>query len=181
MSMPPPAIPAPGAQPWPQVAPSRPQRWPVFASLVIALVAIGLAVASWFRPLPGAKEPASPPPFTDQQTAAAKANVCAAFAKVDRALDVAGAQHGGEDPTSVLAVATSVRQVLEVGSRYLLFKLAEEPATPADLAKEVREFADSSQELVIGYLDGLTASDADLQPTRHEGDESTLTIRRLCA
>jgi hypothetical protein len=106
--------------------------------------------------------------------------VCAAFAKVDRALDVAGAQHGGDDPTSILAVATSVRQVLEVGSRYLSTKLTEQPATPPDLAKEVREFANSSQELVIGYLDGLTASDADLQPSRHEGDETTLTIRRLC-
>jgi hypothetical protein len=182
MSTLPPTPPAPGPAPWPQVAPSRPRRWPVVASLVIALAAIGLAIGSWFRPLPSAKAPSTPPApaYTDQQTAAAKATVCAAFAKVDRALDVAGAQHGGEDPTSILAVATSVRQVLEVGSRYLLIKLAEQPATPPDLAKEVREFANSSQELVIGYLDGLTASDADLQPSLHEGDETTLTIRRLC-
>jgi hypothetical protein len=166
----------------PQVVPSRPQRWPMFASLVIALVALGLAIGCWFR-LPPSNQASSTTPtpsYTDRQIADAKAAVCAAFAKVDRALDVAAAQHGGGDPTSVLAVATSVRQVLEVGSRYLLTKLGEQPATSPDLAKEVREFADSSQELVIGYLDGLTASDADLQPSRREGDETTLTLRRLC-
>ena len=55
MSTLPPAPPAPGPPPWPQVAPSRPQRWPMFASLVIALVAIGLAIGCWFRPLPSNK------------------------------------------------------------------------------------------------------------------------------
>jgi hypothetical protein len=178
MSTLPPAPPAPGPPPWPQVAPSRPQRWPVFASLVVALVAVGLAIGSWFRPLPCGKAPPTPA-YTNQQTADAKATVCAAFAKVDHALDIS-ARNTGDDPATKLAVATSGRQVLDAGSRYLLTKLAEEPAAPSDVTNEVRKFADSSQELVIGYLDGLTNSDADLQPWLRAGDETTLTIRRLC-
>jgi hypothetical protein len=174
--------PGPSQQPWPQFAPPRSQRWQMVTLAVIALASLALALGSWFRPLPSTKTPSAPaaPVYTAQQTADAKAAVCAAFAKVDRALDVAAAQHASGDTTAVLAVATSVRQVLEVGSRYLLTKLGEQPAAPPDLAKEVREFADSSQDLVIGYLDGLTASDADLQPSRHTGDETTLAIRQLC-
>jgi hypothetical protein len=178
MSTLPPAPPAPGPPPWPHLAPSRPQRWPVFASLVVALVAIGLAIGSWFRPPPSAKAPPTPA-YTNQQTADAKETVCAAFAKVDHALDIS-ARNTGDDSATKLAVATSGRQVLDAGSRYLLTKLVEEPAAPPEVAKEVRKFADSSQELVIGYLDGLTNSDADLQPSLSAGDETTLTIRRLC-
>jgi hypothetical protein len=119
------------------------------------------------------------PAYTNQQTADAKGTVCAAFAKVDHALDIS-ARNTGDDPATKLAAATSGRQVLDAGSRYLLTKLVEEPAAPPEVAKEVRKFADSSQELVIGYLDGLTNSDADLQPSLSAGDETTLTIRRLC-
>ena len=166
--------------PWPP-PPAATRRWPTLAWIAAVTVVAGVAIVGWLRPLHDHNSgSATAPTYTDQQAASAKASVCAAFAKVDHALDVASGQHVGQDPTSVLAMATSVRQVLEVGSRYLLTKLAEQPATPPDLAKEIRDFADSSQELVIGYLDGLTVSDAALQPSLHTGDETTLAIRRLC-
>lgn len=149
---------------------------------MVALAAAAVvAIVGWLRPVPRHNStfvPAST--YTDQQVASAKAGVCVAFAKVDKALDVASGQHVGDDPTSTLAMATNVRQVLEVGSRCLLTKLAEQPATPADLAKEIRDSADSSQELVVGYLDGLTVSGSDLRPSLHTGDETTLAIRQLC-
>jgi hypothetical protein len=170
------------APPWPPPAAPRPKRrWPTAAWLLVITLIAGVALVGWLRPTQDHKASGSPAPtYTDQQVASAKTSMCAAFAKVDKALDVASGQHVGQDPTSVLAMATGVRQVLEVGSRYLLTKLAEQPATPTDLAKMVRDFADSSQELAIGYLDGLTVSDADLQPSLHTGDETTLAIRRLC-
>jgi hypothetical protein len=158
----------------------RPPRWPAYTALLVALLALAVGIVGWFRPVSHNNQPSSKPNYTAQEAASAKTSMCAAFAKVDKALDVASGQHVGQDPTSVLAMATSVRQVLEVGSRYLLTKLAEQPATPTDLAKTIRDFADSSQELVIGYLDGLTVSDADLQPSLRTGDDTTLAIRRLC-
>jgi hypothetical protein len=175
----PPAPPphAPGPQPWQQVGPPPPKRWPAFASLVIALGAIGLAIACWFRPSPSAPAP-SRPTYTEQQVADAKAKMCAAFGEIDHALGVASARSAGSDPTTGLAVATSTRQVFEVGSRYLVTKLTAEPATPPDLADEVRKLADSYQEAVVGYL--ADASGSDLRPSLNAADDATLTIRRLC-
>ena len=154
----------------------------MFVTLLIALAALGLAIGAWFRPLPGNKPPSAEakPTFTNQQVADAKTSVCAAFKKTDRALDLSSARDGGNDPTATLAVATSVRQVLDFSSRYLHAKLAEEPATPPDLADAVRKLANSYQEVTMGYLAGLTNSDSDLQPSLHAGDEATFRIRGLC-
>jgi hypothetical protein len=154
----------------------------MFASLVIALVAIGLAIGCWFRPLPSNKASSTPPApsYTDQQTADAKASVCAAFGNVDHALELADARSGSADPTGQLAVATSTRQVLDFGSRYLLAKLAEEPATPPDLATAVRKQANAYQEVLMRYLDGLDYSDPGLKSAGNASNEATDTIRRLC-
>jgi hypothetical protein len=67
-----------------------------------------------------------------------------------------------------------------VGSRYLLAKLAEEPATSPDLVTAVRKEAHSLQEGVIGYLDGLTNSDPDMRPLVDANTQAAATIRRLC-
>jgi hypothetical protein len=163
-------------------APPRPQRWPMFASLVVALVAVALAVGCWFRPLPSNRACSAPPApsYTDQQTADAKAKVCAAFGQVDRALEVAQSLGGSSDPTAILAVATSTRQVLDFGSRYLLTKLAAEPATPPELASAVRKQTDAYQEVVMRYLDGLDYSDPGLKSAGSASNEATETIRRIC-
>jgi ABC-type transporter Mla subunit MlaD len=125
-------------------------------------------------------EPPAAPTYTDQQVAKAKENVCAAFGQVDRALSVAADLAGSNDPTAVLAVATSTRQVLDFGNRYLLSKLSAEPATPSDLATAVRKQADAYQELLIGYLDGQHYGDSALQPAADASVDATNTIKRLC-
>jgi hypothetical protein len=150
------------------------------ALFAMTLVAIGLAIGSWLRPLPSTKAPPAPPAptYTDQQTADAKASVCAAFAKVDHALGVAAARNGSSDPTAGLAVATGTRQVFEVGSRYLLTKLSEEPATPSDIADATRRLANGYQEAVVDYL--AEVSDSELKPELNASDAATLSLRRLC-
>lgn len=151
----------------------------MYVPLAVALVAVGVAVAAWFRPLPD-NTPAPASTYTDQQVADAKAEICAAFEKVHRALALSSRRNGGSDPTAILAVATSGRQVLDSGSRYLLTKLSEEPATPSELAEAVRRLANLYQELTISYLDGLTNSDAELKPLLSGSDDAALTIDRLC-
>jgi hypothetical protein len=178
--------PAPSVPPpWPTAMSSqagRRPRWVALASLVVAFVAMGIAIAALFRPLPENKPHAAAPTptYTDRQIADAKANVCASYDNVHRALLLSSARNGGNDATAILAVATSGRQVLDVGSRYLLATLSEEPATPSELASAVRKLANQYQELVIKYLDGLTNSDAELQPLLQASDEATSTIERLC-
>jgi hypothetical protein len=86
----------------------------------------------------------------------------------------------GSDATAVLAAATTMRQAFDVGSRYLFVTLANEPATPADLAIATRKEASSLQEGVMGYLDGLTNSDPEMRPLVDANTEAAATIRGLC-
>jgi hypothetical protein len=172
--------PASSPPPWPHEARSRSERWQIFTLSLITLAALGLAIASWLRPATSAKTSSAPPApvYTAQQTADAKAAVCAAFTKIDHALGIAAARNGGSDPTFGLAVATSTRQVFEVGSRYLLTKLSEEPAAPSDIATATRRLADGYQEAVVDYLAGV--GDSELKPTLNTSDDATLSLRQLC-
>jgi hypothetical protein len=179
----PPPPPSPLPAPWPPGGPTAPTRrlqWPAFAALLIAVVALGLAIGSWFRPAPDSKPIAAPPAatYSPKQVADAQTSVCGAYQQVRKAGDVAGARSGGTDPTAMLAVATSSRQVFDVGSRYLLTKLAELPATPPDLAAAVRKLASIYQQLAIDYL--AEAADSDLDPLVRAGDEAHSSIERLC-
>jgi hypothetical protein len=158
-----------GPPPWPPPPPDsgRSPQLLVIASLVIALIALGVAILS-----------PSPPTYSEQQVAAAKTDVCAAYHQVRKALDAAGARNGGNEPTTSLAVATASRQALDAGSRYLLTKLAEDPAANPDLANAVRKLADIYQQITIGYL--ADASDAEMEPLRQAADQPTATIDGLC-
>jgi hypothetical protein len=176
----PPSTP-PAPHPWPPVgAPARPRRWPTVAWLVAITLVAGVAIVGWLRPSQDHTAGPGAPTYTDQQVADAKTSVCAAFAQVDRALGVAQSFSGSNDPTAILAVATSTRQVLDFGNRYLLTKLAQEPATPSDLATAVRKQADAYQKLLIGYLDGLHYGDPDLQPATNASVEAEATVKQLC-
>lgn len=66
----------------------------MFAFLLIALFAtLAIAIVGWFRPVP-AKQPAAPTPqtYSSQQVADAKTSICAAYQKVRKAGDLAGAR-----------------------------------------------------------------------------------------
>jgi len=151
----------------------------MFAFLLVALlVTLGVAIVGWFRPVPTKPPVAAAPTYSNQQVSDAKAAICGAYAQVRKAGDVAGTRNGGSDPTAMLAVATSSRQVFDVGSRYLSTKLAELPATPSDLAAAVRNLANIYQQLAIGYL--AEAPDAELDPLVRTGNDAHTTISGLC-
>ncbi|WP_264002016.1 hypothetical protein [Mycobacterium florentinum] len=167
--------------PWPSAS-SRSTQWLAVISLVVAVLAICVAVGAWFRPSADSKStPASHgPSYSTQEVTDAKTKICAAYEKVHHALVLSSARNGGSDPTAVLGVATSGRQVLDAGSRYLVTKLSEEQATSPELAIAVRNLATAYQELAISYLNDLTNSDAQLQPVLQAADDASATIERLC-
>jgi hypothetical protein len=174
---PPPAPPS-----WPPARATRPSQWLAIVSLIVALLAVGVAIGAWIRPCPNS-EPHSAVAsrsYTNQEVARAKAKVCASYDKAHRALVLSSSRNGGSDPTAVLGVATSGRQVLDAGSRYLISKLSEEQATSPELAAAIRSLANAYQELAISYLDGLTNSDTELQPVLQAADDASSTIERLC-
>jgi len=173
----PPGFPPTG--PWGPPGPialNRPARWPVFVMLLITLVAVGAAVAAWLRPIPHSS-PAAPaaPSYSEQQVADAKAKVCAAYEKVQNATNINAARNGGDDPNTQLIVATTQRQVFVVGSAYLLTTLAEEPATPADLAAAANKLANLYQVVTLGGLVG----DPD-DPAHDAANDAGFKIQGLC-
>jgi hypothetical protein len=155
----------------------RPPRWPAFTALLIALIALAVGIAAWFRPTPRNDQPPPKPVYTQQQVADAKAKVCEAFAKLDRAGGVNNALPRGSDP---VVAAVNSRQIFDVFSRYLSATLAEEPATPADLATAVREQASTLEEVVILDQEGFSNSDPELKPVVDANSASADTIRQLC-
>jgi hypothetical protein len=168
---------------WPPVAPAAQKRSAgrrAITALAVALLALGVAIGSWFRLVPDNKstDPPPKPIYTDQQVALAKTDICSAYRQVRRALDAAGARNGGSDSTANLAVATASRQALDVGSRYLLIKLAEQPATNPALAVAVRKLADLYLQITVSYL--ANASDSEIDPLFQTVDQSTSTIDGLC-
>jgi hypothetical protein len=155
----------------------RQARWPTFTALAIALIALAVGVAAWFRATPHNNQPPPKPTYTQQQIADAKAKVCAAFGKLDRAGGVLITLSKSSDE---LVGAINTRQVFDVFSRYLLATLAEEPATPADLATAIREQATTLEEVVIDYQDGYIKTDPEMRPVVDANSASADTIRQLC-
>jgi hypothetical protein len=148
----------------------------MFVMFLIALVAVGAAVAAWLRPIPHNTSATPPAPSdSEQQVADAKAKVCAAYNKVQTASSTNQTRTGGDDPNLQLLVAVTMRQVFEAGSAYLLKTLAEEPAAPADLAAATKNLADLYQVIT---LDGL-AGDLNA-PAHNAANEAGFTIQGLC-
>jgi hypothetical protein len=178
--LPPPTPPQPA---WGQAAPTSrpgPARWPVFVAMAIALVALGVAIGSWFRPLPDNK-PAPPPPaptFNAQQVADAKAKVCAAYDRIHHAVLANTGRSGGTDPALLLGVAANARLALYDGGQYLTKTLAQQPATPADLSAAVRALIDAYQELAVNYM--AEATDAEIQSSFQTLENTGSKVSGMC-
>jgi hypothetical protein len=148
-------------------------RWPTAAAVVLAVIAVGVAVAAWFDPLHSSGT------FSAQQTTAAKKSVCTAGVVVHEAV-VAGTHVKNpvpNDPAGRLAVAANARLALIEGGALLKDRLASEPAAPADLAKAVTSMANTLEELGVGYLGELNSS---LDTLRHDLDTEIAQINTLC-
>jgi hypothetical protein len=148
----------------------------MFAALAIAVLALVIAVVDLFLPVHSAS-----PAFTAQETAEAKANVCAASTVARQAVVINThlATPRGNDQIGTLAVAGNARLALLGGGAYLRDRLQAEPATPADLAKAVTAMAGTMEQLGINYLAG--ASNVDQNPLRKNLDKEITIIKKLCA
>jgi hypothetical protein len=150
------------------------RRWLPIANLVIALIAVALAIVGWFRPTSG---PAS---FSDSQANDAKSQVCVAFLEVDQAVVTNTHRTNPEqgNPGSALGVAANARLALYAGGAYLKDRLANQPATPSDLAKAVESTANTMEALGIGYL--ANAPEANQQPLRDTLNSEIKQVKNLC-
>lgn len=149
-------------------------RWLTFAALALAVIAVALAIAAWFRPVH-----ASAPTFTGQQTADARTHVCSAYTTVHQGVVINThlANPVPNNPAGQLAVATNARLALLGGGAFLRDRLTAEPAAPSDLAKAVGAMANTIEELGSGYLAGL---DSTLVPLRQQLNSEIADIDKLC-
>jgi hypothetical protein len=148
---------------------------------VTALAVIGgIAIGAWFRPLPDSKAPSAPPAptYTDQEVGEAKTSVCTAYQKVHHAVILVSSTKYGDDQVAKQVVAEGGWQALDNGSMYLSTILADEPATPSDLAQAVRKLGKIYQLIALDYM--TEASHSELDSALRTGDEVTATIERLC-
>jgi hypothetical protein len=177
MSQTPPSDSSQHWEPPPPAALGRPPRWPTFVTLAIALIGVAVGFVGWFRPAPHNSQPPPKPSYTAQQTADAKAKVCAAVGKFNRAVSVGNSLPRDSD---TLVEDLNTRQIFDVFSRLFLTTLTEEPATPADLANAVREQANALEEAVIAYQDGHGISDPEMRPILDASSAAADTTQRLC-
>jgi hypothetical protein len=181
--MPPPAhSQPPGPPPWASVetAASRRRPWAATAFALILGLTVGIAAGAGIFYLHDVKSKpsSSAPTFPDDHGNKAKGQVCSVYQEVHKEISTNSARDQGTDPIQQLAVTATIRQAFLAGSEYLLTTLAEQPATPSELATPVRQLAIAYQEVTIGYLNGKT--NAEMEPTLRAGDDAAQAIQGLC-
>ena len=168
---------AAGPPVWP--SPSRSSQWPTFLALALALVASGLALVGWFRPSPPPTAPPSKTPtYTEQQISDAKARSCAAFDTVLKGVTLQTHGEASDDPAMRKAQAVNGQLSLVAGGGYLRDHL--DPATPAQLAAEIRKTADVLSDLGANALAGAQNADQPQASLLTEAKSSFAQVQELC-
>lgn len=176
--------PAPSGPPAWQPAPARGQsRGLTYVALAIAVIATGVAIVGWFRPVaPAPQAHSSAPTYSEQQISDAKARACAA-------LDVANksaALHSGtgpqaqssSDPTMAEAQAANSRLSIIAGGLYLRAHL--DPATPQPIADAFQNLSKITLDLGEGYLAGARNDDPDQAELIRQGNSAFAHALELC-
>ncbi|WP_155770439.1 hypothetical protein [Mycobacterium asiaticum] len=165
---------------WPSTPPAtrrQPSRWLGLVSLGIALLAIGVALGAWLRPLPK-NEPPPAPTYTSQQVADAKVKVCAAYAKVNRAVLANTGRTGNTDEATLLGLAANARIALFDSGEYLSRIVAEEPGISSDLAVAARTLAKAYEELALDYM--AEADDSHIESSRNAVNAAGSKVEEIC-
>lgn len=147
------------------------------AALVMALLAVGIAIGSWFRSM-RTNNSGPRPAYTREEVADAKSAVCSAFGKVHNAIQLTGARDRGQDYATQLASAVNARQALVAGSQYLPTTLSNAPATPPEIANEIRHLTHVYQLLTVQLLD--EAPESETNASVSSGDAVTSKLETFC-
>jgi hypothetical protein len=155
----------------------RPRRTSALSVLALLLAVAALALAGWALHRPAVSEPS----YSDARRAGAKAEVCSAVDVVRKGVSLntnlqpAG---GPDDITGSLAVTANARVALYDGGQYLLAKL--DPATPPDLADEVRKFANGLLDIGAAATAGIQNADPVQAGRLREAETASANIGSLC-
>lgn len=147
---------------------------PVVAMFALgtAVLALGVAVSALLRTADSAAD------YTQQQRAEATAGICAAFHTVRTGVATNTNVEAPGDIAGALGAAANARVALFDGGQYLLARL--DPATPADLAAEVRRFADQLMDIGAAATAGVPNDDPVQAGRLQEAEAASTTISGRC-
>lgn len=154
------------------------------AALAISVVALGLAGWAALRPSESAAAPGTSTAevsVSATDSSAAKTKVCTAFdtARQGVSTNTNAAAPGGEaDIAGNLAVAANARLSLFAGGQYLLGQI--DPATPAELAEQAREFGNTLVSVGATTIAGVPTSDPALAENMQAAETLSAGISELC-
>lgn len=151
-----------------------PRRGLLYTTLAVAVLSLGVAVFALLRP-------SGDPDYTDIQRNDAKAATCAAYDTVRTGVATntnVTAPGGPDDIAGALAVAANARVALYDGGQYLLARL--DPATPADLAAEIRTFGNQLMDIGAAATAGVPNTDPAQAGRLEAAEVASTAISGLC-
>lgn len=135
-------------------------------SLAVAVLALGVAGFALLRTFD------TGPEYTDAQRGDATTRICSAFDTVRTGVATNTNVEAPADIAGALAAAANARVALFDGGQYLLARL--DPATPVELAGEVRRFADHLMDIGAAATAGVP-NDDPVQARRLQDAEAAAT------
>ncbi|MDY6999398.1 MAG: hypothetical protein SW019_22625 [Actinomycetota bacterium] len=145
------------------------------AALAVALAALAVSV---FTLIMGRD---TAPDYTQEQRDAAGATLCSAFATVRTGVATNTNREppgGPDDIAGALAASANARMALFDGGQYLLARL--DPATPEELAAQVRRFAGELMDIGAAATAGVPNSDPVQAARLDAAQDTAASISSLC-
>lgn len=169
-----------GPAPWPPQGSASsaggPSRLPTIIAIVIALIAVAVAIAAWFRPAPKAETPAAKT-YSEQEIADAKKAVCDAFDQAIHTLDV-NTRKSSVNPADSFAVIVNTRLTVQAVADYLVQEVHRQPAVDPKLSSAVRDLADAYQQIVLKQIGD--ADQAELDASYQVADKFQSDVAQAC-
>ncbi len=144
----------PAQAPWSQQVPPparQPSRLPLILTAALAVIAIIVGIASWFRPAPEPEAQSAEQQFSEQEVAEAKEAMCAAWDTVYEAI-FNTAKKTSPDDTLTFALGIENELAFHAAGDYLMSELSRNPAYPEKSASSFRELARTYHEVVLAQL-----------------------------
>lgn len=144
-------------------------------AVAIAVLSLGVAVFALMRTFDAG------PDYTEAQRSEARSTICSAFETVRTGVATntnVEPPGGSSDISGALAVAANARISLLDGGQYLLARL--DPATPTDLAGEVRRFAGQLMDIGAAATAGVPNTDPAQAARLADAEAASTAISGRC-
>ncbi|MCV7108157.1 hypothetical protein [Mycolicibacterium chitae] len=168
----------PAQAPWPPQGPPparQSSRLPLVLTAALAVIAIIIAIASWFQPAPEPEAQATEQQFSEQEVTEAKEAVCGAWDAAYNAIQTA-ASRTSNDETIAFILAVEVKLAFHASGDYIESALRDHSATENDLAEAARQLSSAYHRAILFQLADEPSNKVDEIKSEIRAAESTLKL-----